>query len=181
MEWVALTLHPEHLAGQFLAGWTNKGGKNTIKSQTDFSCGSVTPFALGWDLFLWEHIMLFRLGWAAQLHAELWAGSMEAVCLEHGQFFCSEWVLPCSVFWYGQQHIPGRSREHTQLLSKAQSRLRHLTAAELKRRQSSGDELIVAFQYLKGTYKQEGNQHFTQVDSDGTRGNGFKVKKGDLD
>jgi len=180
MEWVALT-HPEHLAGQFLAGWTNKGGKNTIKSQTDFSCGSVTPFALGWDLFLWEHIMLFRLGWAAQLHGKALGRIDGGRVPEHGQFFCSEWVLPCSVFWYGQQHIPGRSREHTQLLSKAQSRLRHLTAAELKRRQSSGDELIVAFQYLKGTYKQEGNQHFTQVDSDGTRGNGFKVKKGDLD
>jgi len=36
----------------------------------------------------------------------------------------------------------------------------------------------VAFQYLKGDYKQEGNQLFTQVDSDRTRGNIFKLKEG---
>ena len=38
-------------------------------------------------------------------------------------------------------------------------------------------ELVAAFQYLKWDYKQEGNQHFTQVDSDRTRGNGFKLKE----
>ena len=38
--------------------------------------------------------------------------------------------------------------------------------------------LIVAFQYLKGVYKHEGNQLFTWVDSDRTRGNGFKLKEG---
>jgi len=36
----------------------------------------------------------------------------------------------------------------------------------------------VAFQYLKGAYKQEGEQLFTRVDSDRTRGNGFKLRKG---
>ena len=30
--------------------------------------------------------------------------------------------------------------------------------------------LIAAFQYLKRDYKEEGNQRFTQVDSDGTKG-----------
>ena len=34
------------------------------------------------------------------------------------------------------------------------------------------------FQYLKGAYKQEGSQLFTQVDSDRTRENGFKLKEG---
>jgi len=33
----------------------------------------------------------------------------------------------------------------------------------------------VAFQYLKGLYKQEGERLFTRVDSDRTRGNGFKL------
>ena len=37
-------------------------------------------------------------------------------------------------------------------------------------------DLITAFQYLKGDYKQERNQLFTRVDSD--RGNGFKLKEG---
>jgi len=32
---------------------------------------------------------------------------------------------------------------------------------------------IAAFQYLKGAYKQEGEQLFMRVDSDRTRGNSF--------
>ena len=48
---------------------------------------------------------------------------------------------------------------------------------QLPCRQAEGD-LIAAFQYLKGDYKKEGNQLFTQVDSDRTRGNGFKLKEG---
>ena len=38
-------------------------------------------------------------------------------------------------------------------------------------------ELIVAFQYLNGVYKREGNQLFTRVGSDRTRGNGFRLKE----
>ena len=37
--------------------------------------------------------------------------------------------------------------------------------------------LIVAYQYLKGAYKQERVQLFTWADSDRTRGNGFKLKE----
>jgi len=37
-------------------------------------------------------------------------------------------------------------------------------------------ELIVAFQYMKGAYKLEGERLFTKVDSDRTRGNGFKLR-----
>jgi len=47
----------------------------------------------------------------------------------------------------------------------------------LEKRSLQGD-LVVAFQYLKGIYKQEGNQLFIQVDSDRTRGNSFKLKEG---
>jgi len=42
----------------------------------------------------------------------------------------------------------------------------------LEKRRLQGD-LIVAFQYLKGAYKQEGEWLFTRVDSDRTRGNGL--------
>ena len=35
----------------------------------------------------------------------------------------------------------------------------------------------MAFQYLMGIYKHDGNQLFTWLDSDRTGGNGFKVKE----
>jgi len=47
----------------------------------------------------------------------------------------------------------------------------------LEKRRLQGD-LIAAFQYLKEDYKWEGNQLFTQIDSDRTRGNCFKLKEG---
>jgi len=37
---------------------------------------------------------------------------------------------------------------------------------------------IAAFQYLKGVYKQEGDQLFTWTDSDRARGSGFKLEEG---
>ena len=35
----------------------------------------------------------------------------------------------------------------------------------------------MAFQFLKGAYKQEGEWLFVRVDSDRTRGNGFKLRQ----
>jgi len=37
-------------------------------------------------------------------------------------------------------------------------------------------DLIVAFQYLKGAYTQEGSQLFTRVDNSRTRGTGLKLE-----
>ena len=49
----------------------------------------------------------------------------------------------------------------------------------MEKRRIWGD-LIAAFQYLKGAYKQEGERLFTRVDSDKTRGNGFQLGQGRL-
>ena len=36
----------------------------------------------------------------------------------------------------------------------------------------------MAFQYLKGSYRKEGDRLFSRVCGDRTRGNGFKLKEG---
>ena len=47
----------------------------------------------------------------------------------------------------------------------------------MEKRRLPGD-LTVAFQYLKGAYQQEGEWLFMRVNSDRTRGNGFKLGQG---
>jgi len=58
-----------------------------------------------------------------------------------------------------------------------EDRLREVDLFILEKRKLQGD-LIAAFQYSKRDYKQKGNQVFTWVDSDRTRGNGFNLNEG---
>ena len=52
-----------------------------------------------------------------------------------------------------------------------------LVLFSLEKRRVRGD-LTAAFQYLKGAYRQDGNQLFERVDNCSTRGNGFKLREG---
>ena len=58
-----------------------------------------------------------------------------------------------------------------------QGRLRELGMFSLEKRKLRGN-LTAAFQYLKGAYRKDGEQLFTQADNDRKRGNGFKLKDG---
>jgi len=58
-----------------------------------------------------------------------------------------------------------------------EDRLREPGLFSLEKRSLWGD-LIAAFQYLKGAYKQEGNLPFERVDDSRTRGNDMKLREG---
>ena len=57
-----------------------------------------------------------------------------------------------------------------------EERLRELDLVCLEKRWL-WEDLIVAFQYLKGAYLKEGEQLFTRVYSDRTRENGLKLRE----
>jgi len=63
----------------------------------------------------------------------------------------------------GLEHLPCLDRLSVCVFSLVKRRLR--------------GECIAAFQYLKGDYKQEGNQLFARLDSDRTRKKCFKLKE----
>ncbi|KAK4828762.1 hypothetical protein QYF61_000753 [Mycteria americana] len=58
-----------------------------------------------------------------------------------------------------------------------EDRLRELWLFSLEKRRLQGD-LIAAFQYLKGAYKDDGDRLFSRASCNRTRGDGFKLKEG---
>jgi len=61
-----------------------------------------------------------------------------------------------------------------------EERLRELGLFSLQKGRLRG-HLIVAFQYLKGAYKRDGDNFFSKACCDRTRSNGFKLREVDLD
>jgi len=73
------------------------------------------------------------------------------------------------------QQVQGRTIKMEHL--SYEERLRELGLLSLEKRRLQGD-LIVISQYLKGTYKKDGDKLFSMACCDRTKGNGFKLKEG---
>ena len=128
-------------------------------------------------------------GWKPELYLFFWGITTEGSLCAPGATDCcldlTALVRPLPTHcpgWLHRQKNHNSCGFHQQMMIRGlehlsyEGRLRELGLFRLEKRRLRGD-IIVAFQYLKGVYKQEGEWLFTSVDSDRTRGNGFKLRQ----
>ena len=58
-----------------------------------------------------------------------------------------------------------------------EDRLRESGLISLQKRSLQRELIAASFQYIKGAYKKDGERLFTRTCSNGTRGDGFKLKE----
>ncbi|KAK4809039.1 hypothetical protein QYF61_027876 [Mycteria americana] len=117
--------------------------------------------------------------------------TMHSLTAKEGQVTVTDFALKrcnlchsCQPFWLEKVSSPDTG-ERTKMIRgmehlSYEDRLRELGSFSLEKRRLRGD-LLAAFQYLKGAYKKDGDKLFSRVCCDRTRGNGFKLKRIDLD
>ena len=97
--------------------------------------------------------------------------------LSHLEYCTYAWDLQHQKTIDLSEQVQRRATEMTRRLEhlSSEERLGELGLLSLEKRKLQG-HLIVTFLYLKGVYKQEGDQLFTWSDSDRTRENDFKLE-----
>jgi len=136
-------------------------------------------------------MMFWQLVWIA----EFFKVGLVLLFLHSTSVFLERWLSPSALpswglMWSAVSRLGPPTRTDVELLETVQRRaikmlkgLEHLSCEDRlrnlglfslgKRRETS----LWPVQYLKGDYKQERNKVFMQLDGDGTRGDGFKLKK----
>jgi len=85
---------------------------------------------------------------------------------------CTRRIWSC---WNGSRGVTKKIRGLEHLF--CEDRLRQLGLLSLEKRRL-WEDLIAAFQYLKGTYREDGDNLFSKACCDRTRSNGFKLREG---
>ena len=161
-------------------GWGIKGLRPDLPSRT------------------WGYWWKKSSAWVGNVHLQprrptiFWAASKAVWPAGRGRGFCPSALVrahlqSCIQLWSPQHRedmemLERDQRRATKMISglehlSYEERLRELGLFSLDKRRLRGD-LIAVFQYLKGAYREEGDNPFSKACCDSTRSNGFKLREG---